>query len=249
MEAALYDAHCHLGFCPDPVALARELAARGVGGLCCTVTPAEFARVCRLDGGVPGWRLGAGAHPWWAQEVRPAEAATAAARSPLVGEVGLDFGPRHASTRARQVEILAAILDAVRPGAVLSIHAVRSAATVLDLLEARGLTDRCTCIFHWYSDSNEALTRALRAGCYFSVGTPMMRTRRGRAYACQLPADRLLLETDLPAHDGAADPVRTADLMAADLRAALGQLAALRGVEKEALSAGLARTSRAVLGL
>ncbi|WP_459612517.1 TatD family hydrolase [Corynebacterium urogenitale] len=42
-----------------------------------------------------------------------------------------------------------------------------------------------------------ATDRAL--GGYVSVNPRMLETKRGRAYAKQVPSDRLLLETDLPA--------------------------------------------------
>ena len=260
----LYDMHCHLGFCPDAAGLARELSARGVGGFLCTVTPEEYQHISSPDldpghsndlpsdqdphpGPRPRWRIGVGAHPWWATDVDGDEAARIAAQAPYIGEVGLDFGKAHAATRDRQVENFSHIAAAAPAGALLSIHAVRSADTVLDLLEDTGALRRCTCIFHWYSDSNEALSRALAAGCYFSVGPLMLRSRRGREYARQLPADRLLLETDYPAENDAADPATTADTMAAALRDGLFHIADLRAMDPVALAAKISATSERLL--
>ena len=116
----LYDMHCHLGFCPDAAGLARELSARGVGGFLCTVTPEEYQHISSPDldpghsndlpsdqdphpGPRPRWRIGVGAHPWWATDVDGDEAARIAAQAPYIGEVGLDFGKAHAATRDRQL--------------------------------------------------------------------------------------------------------------------------------------------------
>ena len=118
---------------------------------------------------------------------------------------------------------------------------------MLDLLEDTGALRRCTCIFHWYSDNNEALSRSLAAGCYFSVGPLMLRSRRGREYARQLPADRLLLETDYPAENGAADPAATADTMAAALRDGLFHIADLRAMDPVALAVKISATSERLL--
>lgn len=261
----LYDMHCHLGFCPDAAGLARELSARGVGGYCCTVTPEEYRRLSSpflaLDrkpspscgrgsplGPTARWRVGIGAHPWWATEVDANEAARIAAQTPYIGEVGLDFGKAHTATRDRQVENFSRIAAAAPAGTLLSIHAVRSADMVLDLLEDTGALRRCTCVFHWYSDSNEALSRALAAGCYFSVGPLMLRSRRGREYARQLPTDRLLLETDYPAENDAADPTATADTMASALRDGLFHIADLRAMDPVALAAKISATSERLLG-
>ena len=86
---------------------------------------------------------------------------------------------------------------------MISIHAVRSAGAVLDVLESHGLLipnpDSPVIIFHWFSGTSDELVRAREAGCYFSVNERMLATKRGREYARQIPLDRLLLETDSPA--------------------------------------------------
>ncbi len=115
----------------------------------------------------------------------------------------------------------------------ISLHAVRSAGTCLDVLEATGAATRCRCVMHWFSGSSDELGRALRLGCSFSVGERMLATRRGREYARQLPAARLLLETDLP--DGAGQGVG-ADGLLASLDRALTALAQARGVDKDELA-------------
>ena len=88
-------------------------------------------------------------------------------------------------------------------GRVISIHAVRSAGTVLDVLGAHELLtpspDSPAIIFHWFSGTSNEFVRARNAGCYFSVNERMLATKRGREYARQIPLDRLLLETDAPA--------------------------------------------------
>ena len=72
----------------------------------------------------------------------------------------------------------------------------------------------------------------------------MLATRRGREYARQLPATRLLLETDLP--DGAGQGVG-ADGLLASLDRALTALAQVRGgVDKDELAATLAANARAL---
>ena len=102
---------------------------------------------------------------------------------------------------------------------------------------------RCRCVMHWFSGSSDELGRALRLGCSFSVGERMLATRRGREYARQLPAARLLLETDLP--DGAGQGVG-ADGLLASLDRVLTALAQARRVDKDELAATLAANARAL---
>jgi len=239
-EPAYFDMHCHLGFCEDAVQAARALAAAGVGAFSNTVTPAEFAEQRVALAGAGNVRTGAGLHPWWVGEYDVAanwdRLYGLVARTRFVGEVGLDFSPRHADTRK------------ARTGdKVLSVHAVHAVDDVLDVLErasALGAMVGNACIIHWFSGTSDQLTRARRAGCYFSVNPRMLQSKRGRAYAQAIPADRLLLETDEPASAGASwSAIRVRKL----LEETLAQLVALRDDDPAELRDRIAQTSRTLL--
>lgn len=167
-----------------------------------------------------------------------------------VGEVGLDFSRAHASTRAAQLcafdRIVAACAAQPRAGRVVSIHAVHAATEALDILERHGLPAHATCIFHLFSGSGEDLNRLRALGCLVSVNECMLATRRGRAYARQLPEDALLLETDAPAWLDA--PCSAAELEAS-LAHTLSLLAEIRGTSTQTLAPALAETSVRLLRL
>lgn len=238
-DLQLYDTHCHLGFLPDPAQHARDAAALGMSCLSAGVEPAGWEAEQALLGVLPNVTVGLGLHPWWVAEDVQARAEQLEAferllpSACLVAEVGLDFGQAHIHARAAQTEALRRIgaLCAETPSAtpggrrILSVHAVRAAGEALDVLGQTGALEACTCIFHWFSGTSEELARAVRAGCLLSVGPRMLATRRGRAYAQSVPADRLLLETDLP---GAAGETLSAAEHRAALIAALEVLAGLR---------------------
>ena len=247
----LFDLHCHLDFDADPRALADGLATCGTGALSVTVTPEGYERTVRLLASRENVRVGAGLHPWWVESgpkgaavVERAVANAAAAR--YVGEVGLDFGPRHVGSRAAQTTAFSGIAAAcvASGGKVLSIHAVRSASVVLDLLERCGVFADNACVLHWFSGSSDELQRAAQLGCFFSVGPHMLASKRGRAYVQAIPRNRLLLETDEPASDG---PSVSAEGFARLLRNALDEVARLRREDVEALADRVARTSRELL--
>lgn len=258
----LLDAHCHLDWEADPAAVARACGQRGVALACCTVTPQAFLAARGALAAAPNVVLGVGSHPWWVADGRVSKqdvelVAELAAEAPLVGEVGLDFSPSrsNAAGNEAQVRALTRICVAAAAGAggghaggpagqrAISLHAVRSAGACLDILEATGAAARCRCVMHWFSGSSDELGRALRLGCSFSVGERMLGTRRGREYARQLPAARLLLETDLP--NGAGQGVGAEGLLAS-LDRALTALAQVRGVDKDELAATLAANARAL---
>ncbi|HIS40184.1 MAG TPA: TatD family hydrolase [Candidatus Aphodovivens avistercoris] len=259
--AALCDLHVHLGFAANAARLARDLAASGTGALCATVEPDEFLRLQRILPDLEEVRLGVGLHPWWIADGRCGEADVAAcerlaAQARFIAEVGLDFGRRHGTARDAQLDAFGRICAVAgrAGGKVLSIHAVNAAAEALDVLERAGCVGAasgdgrgavapapCACILHWYSGPSDQLQRAIARGCFFSVGERMLATRRGRAYARAIPANRLVLETDLP-----EAPCNAYD--AALIRASLARaLAALEEVRDESMGAAVIRNSRMLL--
>lgn len=212
MEPRLFDAHCHLDLMAYPNAVADETAAIGLGVFDCGVDPRDFAAAKKRASRYPNIIAGVGLHPWWLADGRcgPAEInllCKVAAQERYVGEVGLDFSARFAGSEPLQMQALDRLCDTLvqypLTGRVISIHAVRSAGTVLDVLESHGLLipnpDSPAIIFHWFSGTSDELVRARNVGCYFSVNERMLASKRGREYARQIPLDRLLLETDAPA--------------------------------------------------
>ena len=245
MAYELVDMHCHLDFLDNPVAFARDAANLGMAFFSSTVTPAGYERACGLLAGEPNVRVGVGLHPWWVddgrcgpQDVERACELVLAAR--YVGEVGLDFGKRHVASREQQVKAFERIARtcAREGGKLLSVHSVKSADVVLDVLESTGCLASNEVILHWYSGSDVALRRAISLGCRFSVGARMLATKRGREYVKLIPADRMLLETDLPPGEDTAFPL---DAWQAELRETQVAIEQARG------PVPLAATSRALL--
>ena len=252
MDARLVDMHCHLDLMANGDAVATEANAAGLGLFACTVLPSHAAREAERYTAHPNVRMGCGLHPWWvkgdASETDAALFISQAAQSRFIGEVGLDFAPAHESTQSWQITVFEDLLRACaeRPvhGRVLSIHAVRAADTALALLQRFGTNHAAACIFHWFSGSGDDLALARRMGCYFSVGERMLATKRGRAYAQAIEADRLLLETDFPVEAGSQC---SAAQIEASLERTLDQLADLRGCNRDALAAQILDTSLALL--
>ena len=120
-----------------------------------------------------------------------------------------------------------------------------------DILERTGVAGAdahptTSVIFHWFSGSSEEFARARRLGCYFSVSEHMLKSKRGREYARQLPEGRLLLETDAPP---GLDAPYSAEALEASLTRALATIAEIRRVPQDALGHTIATTSAALLHL
>ena len=242
----LFDAHCHLDFMSNMEEVARDAAADGLHVLATTVTPQGYLRAQDALAGLSNVDVAVGAHPWWVADGRlsPADVEAAAAlagTTRLVGEVGMDFSPKHVPEGSKDVQRAAfrRICEATAAGSdpahptVMSIHSVRSAEEVLEVVRTTGCLERCRCVFHWFSGSSAELHAAVVAGCWFSVNPMMLRTRRGREYARQVPLRRLLTETDLP--PGEDVPFSAAQIEAA-LQECLAGIAEARGCDAEGLA-------------
>lgn len=143
--------------------------------------------------------VGQGLHPWFIDEKCKLDF-DFDAKPKLISEIGLDkLKAKSATAYARQIELFEDLLDAYdTPTAIFSIHAVKAAKDVLDIYEKKqrqGLY-----ILHWFSGTSEDLTRARKLDFYFSVNHRMLQTKRGKEYVRQIPASKLLLESDWPKH-------------------------------------------------
>lgn len=252
---SLIDTHCHLDFAGNAAELAAAYAACG-GALSGTCDPRDFERVrSKLAPYAPRVRVGLGLHPWWVADGTCGEGEVAlferlAPVAPLISEVGLDFQPRRADTRDAQIEAFGRVCAAAaRPSAefprrIMSIHSSAAAACVLEVLERTGCLDACICIFHWFSGSQEELTRAIESGCLFSVNERMLKTKRGCAYARAIPKDRLLIETDFPGKPGTT---ALAVDVAPRLERTMSLLAAARGDDERSLASAIADAGERLL--
>ncbi len=251
-EFRYFDAHVHLDWFADAAGVARDAQELGLGMFACTVEPAGYATAQDLAA-EKNVLLAAGLHPWWvasdpeANNEALVKALAAAESTRCVGEIGLDFGKKHIDTKDEQLRVFKAICEKCAASSnaaapkVLSIHSVNAAATALDILEQTGAAASCRCVFHWFSGTSAELARARGLGLWFSFGEKSLATRKGREYARQVPAGRLLTETDFPEgpHSNMA-----ADDMLASIKAATQALAAARGESEDRMQELLAKNAR-----
>ncbi|CAG7844878.1 putative metal-dependent hydrolase YjjV [Pseudoclavibacter triregionum] len=254
----LVDAHCHLDFLEGWPARRRLLAALEADGIALvaqTLTPSSFlelvdAALGELDGvAPPRWSLGF--HPWRIEGEAQAEAeleafADGLRRTRFVGEVGLDFAPRRLAQAPAELQtrVLRRILEFAgeegeRRGpdepVVVSIHAVRAVNEVVGTLaEARVAERNVVPVLHRVAPGSQELRHLVALGGCLSAHPELLERRRGREALLAMPADRLLLESDLPAEPIAVTQAEAAvDGLAAELatglRGALAGLSTLRG--------------------
>ena len=196
------DFHCHLDLYPYFPANIKRCEAAGIATLAVTTTPKAYVRNEELTRTTRHVRAALGLHPQLVAE-RAGEIELFAhllPRTRYVGEVGLDAGRQHYASFGQQVSVFTTILQlcARSGGKILSVHSVRSARQVLNLVEEHLQPHRGRVVLHWFSGNASELRRAVELGCYFSVNSAMLASPPGRAMVSRVPLDRILTETDGP---------------------------------------------------
>ena len=194
------DFHCHLDLYRNPRSVAEEANARRVAVLSVTTTPSAFRGTLALADGLPLIRTALGLHPELAaereHELPLFDQMLGATR--YVGEVGLDGNSRFASSRAAQQRVFAHVLRACAEagGRIISVHSRQAAGKAVQSITQAGPIGAP--VLHWFTGSLKQADAALEAGCWFSIGAPMLRSEKGRTLVDHLPPERLLTETDGP---------------------------------------------------
>jgi TatD DNase family protein len=196
------DFHCHLDLYADLAIAIAECDTAEVATLAVTTTPKAFRQNLKLARHSKFVRVGLGLHPHLAAD-RKSELALFEAllsETRYVGEIGLDAGPRFYSSMPEQIEVFRRILAmcAARGDKILSVHSVRTAAKVLDMIEELLPRDRGRVVMHWFSGTKAEARRAAELGCYFSINQAMFERPKGPELVQSLPMERLLTETDGP---------------------------------------------------
>ena len=209
------DFHCHLDLYPDHEAAIARAEAAGVYTLTVTTTPKAWPRNLKLTHGTRYVRAALGLHPQLVAQ-RASEFLLWERYLPetrYVGEVGLDAGPRFYKSLDAQKKVFRTVLErcAEAGGKILTVHSVRSVPAVLDMVEQQLPHDRGVVVLHWFTGSPREARRAAALGCYFSVNAEMTRSERGRTLVADLPADRILTETDGPFTQTGGRPAEPAD--------------------------------------
>ena len=197
-----FDFHCHVDLHEDPKAIIARCETEKVFTVAVTTTPKAYPTNAEWTGG-SGYVVPAiGLHPEVAGErfYELPLLLSGIQQSAFVGEIGLDGGPQHKRSYPKQLEVFSQALRTAQSegGKVVTIHSRRAARDVINLIEKLTTPDRVLCILHWFSGSRSEMTRAAKAGCYFSVNANMLDNENAKLLLAAMPIDRVLTETDAP---------------------------------------------------
>src|ERR1700687_4303492 len=205
----LVDSHCHLDF-PDFASELEAVVARaraaGIGRLVTICTRVrKHAQVLAVAEKFPEIFCSVGTHPHNAHEELDidAKALIALTKNPKVvaiGEAGLDYhydkSPRDAQAQGLRQHIAAARENRLP----LVIHSRDCDADMARILEDETGKGAFPAVLHCFTGARDLAMRAIALGHYVSF-TGILTFKNSdalRAIAAELPADRILVETDAP---------------------------------------------------
>lgn len=206
------DTHCHVDRYDRPGRVLTDAEGSGIVVVAVSELPSAARRFRSLVGNRAMLRVAIGAHPLRAHHFTDNEKrifVSDLTRSPYVGEVGLDYSRDHPD-RKTQREVFDWVLELSAREKVLTIHSRGAERDVVAMLEARAPVAP---ILHWYTGPSSLIERALAAGCYFSINSAMMRTKKVRELLLRVPPNRLLTESDGPYAKRGSRPSIPSDVM------------------------------------
>ena len=205
----LVDSHCHLDF-PDFAAELDAVAARaraaGIGRIVTISTRVKkHAQVLAIAEKYPDIFCSVGTHPHNAQEELDidAKALIALAKNPkivAIGEAGLDYHYDHSPRDAQMKSFRQHIAAARETRLPLVIHSRDCDVDMARILEEETGQGAFPAVLHCFTGGRDLAFKAIDLGLYISF-TGILTFKNStalRAIAAELPADRILVETDAP---------------------------------------------------
>jgi TatD DNase family protein len=205
----LVDSHCHLDFddfAGDLDGIMGRARAAGIGRLVSISTRVQRrAGLLAIAERFPEVYCSIGTHPHHAHEEPDVTTAdlvelTRHPKTVAIGEAGLDYhydlSPREAQERGFRNHIAAAR----ETGLPLVIHSREADADMAAILEEETGKGAFPAVLHCFTGGRELAQRAVALGLYVSF-TGILTFKKSdelRAIAAELPADRILVETDSP---------------------------------------------------
>ncbi|MGA2044181.1 MAG: TatD family hydrolase [Roseiarcus sp.] len=205
----LVDSHCHLDFADFADEIDAVVARAGAADVARLITIstriAHGARLVALAERFPEVYFTIGTHPHQAAEepVTDAAAVRAFAAHPKcvgIGEAGLDYHYNYAPPEVAAAVFRAQIGLARALGLPLVIHAREADADIAAILTEEMGKGAFAAVLHCFTSSRALAQTGLALGLYVSFsGVLTFKNAEGlREIAREIPADRILVETDAP---------------------------------------------------
>jgi TatD DNase family protein len=209
LKPMLIDSHCHLDFpdfADDLDAIVARASEAGIGRIVTISTRVgRLGALLDIAARFPNVYCSVGTHPHQADEEDgiPAEELIELTRHPKVvalGEAGLDYFYEHGSPQAQERGFRAHIAAARATGLPLVIHTRDADEDCGRILQDEMAKGSFRAVLHCYTGGRELAMKAIDMGLSISF-TGILTFKKSQALrdlAAELPADRIMVETDSP---------------------------------------------------
>jgi TatD DNase family protein len=205
----LVDSHCHLDFpdfTDDLDGIVERAAAAGIGRIVTISTRVRrLAALLAITERFPDVYCSVGTHPHQADEEDGISSdeligLTGHPKVVALGEAGLDYFYQHGSREAQERGFRAHIAAARATGLPLVIHTREADEDCGHILEDEMAKGSFRAVLHCYTGGRDLAMRAISLGLSISF-TGILTFKNSQALrdlAAELPADRIMVETDSP---------------------------------------------------
>lgn len=241
------DAHSHLDKYNDAdlIGVLDAISRDSILTLAVSVDVPSFGRTeeiaSRSDHVIPGFGVHPSEAPRYADRLAALEKTVA--RSPMLGELGLDHRfVVDASQYEAQRRVFSWFLAEARDqNKLVNVHCAGAEEETAHLLRQHDV-DRV--IIHWYSGPLDVLSVMIGAGYMFTVGVEVMHSDHIRDVAAAVPTDQILTETDNP---GGLEWLTGETGYPAVLSRVLDELARVRGTDPTELNSAVLANLRRIM--
>jgi len=240
------DSHCHINFpelsnrLPD---ILRNMAENQIThALCAAVNLPDFPSILKIAEAYPHIYASVGVHPGYQKTVEPdIKTLVKLADHPKViaiGETGLDYYRHQGDLEWQRQRFRIQIRAAKECGKPLIIHARKASEDTLRIMREEGAgTDKGGPggVMHCFTDTMEMAQASMDMGFYISFSgiVTYKAAKELHEVACQVPLERMLIETDSPYLS--PDPHRGKDNEPANVRYVAKRIAELKKVSVESV--------------
>ncbi len=245
----LFDSHCHLddkSFEKDMDAVLNRADEAGVKKIMLVgITEKNSGQLIKMAENKPVFYTSVGIHPHDAASCSETAITNLKklADNPVVkawGETGLDFNRMFSPQEVQEKWFSRQIESAVELNLPLIFHERESNGRFLDIVKSYCSKIPLNGVVHCFSGNHDEMKAYLDLGLYIGVTGILTIKSRGkdlRDYVKDIPADRLLVETDAPYLTPAPQKNKTRRNEPAFVKSTLLRLAEVRGETPEALAA------------
>lgn len=239
----LFDTHLHLDLFAEPKEIIKAIENQKYYSIAVTNLPQVFKNTKELCEGSKYVRPALGYHPELAHKFNNQFELFCELldQTRYVGEIGIDNLRKTTEDFNSQKLIFEKIIRvcADKKDKILTIHSRRAEKEVIAII---GNHFPGKAILHWYSGSISDLEKALSFGFYFSINSAMTQSKNGINIIKNIPADRLLLESDSPFIG-----VNRESLVPVDMSQTIREIASIRDTSISDLSIILKENFRALI--